>query len=165
LTSCRRLAVVCVALALLAGCGGSSPGSGATGKVNRDATVLLDTWRPQLVAAILAQGSRARAAQAGHKARAALLERQALTKLRPVEKFGRDARSRLLDSPRSATVLATIAAGDAWTEWAYTLRTAPPRGNFTQARHIADLAIEAVRRYDRAYRLLGRQPPPEFRVR
>jgi hypothetical protein len=90
------------------------------------------------------QRDRAQADRGGDAAKASTLWRQAITKLRPIEKFGRDARKHLIDAPRTPVVTATISAGDGWTQWASTLRTATPRGNFTQARHIADLGAEAI---------------------
>jgi hypothetical protein len=167
----------------LAGCGGeeqsahSRGGSGAGASaeqsthtpnadaVNADAVRLLESWRPKLVKVVMLQRDRAKAFEAGDFGKAARHERRVLRNLRPMEKWGRQARTTFIDAARSRVTRATIRAGDAWSEWAYTTRTDPPRGDFAKAQHIADLAAVGLRRSRQAYRSAGEPLPPEFQTR
>jgi hypothetical protein len=122
---------------------------------------LLDSWAVVLVANLRLQQASSKAVDAGHMERATMLERRALRGLPPIEKFGRDARTALIDSDSSGSV---TRAGDAWSEWAYVLRTDPPRGDFDKARHIAGLGVKAVRLQREAYRAIGAPIPAAFQI-
>lgn len=80
-----------------------------------------------------------------------------------IERWGRDARKEFVGDQPGDVSRRVIAAGDAWTEWAYTLRTDPPRGDFNQARHIADLAANAIRATGDAYESAGVDLPDDLR--
>ncbi len=163
-------ATVAVVLMALAGCGEDSSSSSAPPKPQQEAGQaeagrrLLDSWSKQLVPAIVLQRDRARAFEAGDAAKAAALERRSLRALRGVEKFGRDARKAFIDDPTQPEAKAVTRAGDAWTEFAYTIRTDPARGDFRKARRIADLAQKAFALHQRAYKAVGAPVPPEFQT-
>lgn len=166
------------AVLVLAGCGSDDGSGGGTGPRGGDSSTdatappaeqragdLLDEWSDKVIPALLTFRARQQAAEQGDVAKAARLERKALRRLRPAEKFGRDARKEFIDDDRQDPVVkATTDAGDAWTEWAHTIRTEPPAGDFSQAQKIADLGADAIAAHRRAYRAAGREIPPAFQT-
>jgi hypothetical protein len=167
----RRAIVICAVVLAAAGCGSSSTGTGssaggsATTSVKQRAGAVLDRWSNRLLRALLTLRARSQAVQRGDTAKAAALDRKAAREIRPIEEWGRDARETFIDDPRTPVVKTTIATGDAWTRWAYTIRTQPPAGDFGKAQKIADLSASAIALERRAYRLAGRPISAAFRTR
>jgi hypothetical protein len=76
----------------------------------------------------------------------------------------RDARKAFFDvDPPTPVTRATTAAGDAWAKWAIMLHTKQAI-SYDKAAKIADRAVDAVRRTQRAYRLAGRDIPPAWQT-
>lgn len=124
---------------------------------------VLGKWDAVLIPAVLANRDRAVAAEKGDMARAARLDRRFQRYLKRARKFGSRTRAAFVDEPDSRIKGRVTAAADAWTEWANELLTAPPAGDFDQARHIADLAAVAVAKTRRAYRAVGEPIPAAWR--
>jgi hypothetical protein len=122
---------------------------------------LLDSWSDELVEAFEVLGERREAVRAGEVARLESIDRRVRAKLRPVLEYGKTARIQLLDFSDVPVARRTIAAGDGWTEFALTV-TNTPAANFKQARKLADLGAEAVRRHQAAYSAAGEDVPPAF---
>src|SRR4051812_46709302 len=103
-----RWIAVCAATLALAGCGSSggsdSAGTGASAgtsgsDVKQRAGDLLDRWSNQPLPALVTMRARAQAAAHGDAAKAETLDRKAMRQIRPVEKWGRDARELFIDDP------------------------------------------------------------------
>lgn len=126
---------------------------------------LLDEWAEVLVPVTLIARDRRVASEAGDTADTARLESEMNRGLQRVEEFAAQARKRLLRMRETPEAKATLAAGDAWTEWAYELRTNPPAGDFDRARQMADLGAKAIRLFQDAYRAIDREIPTLFRTK
>jgi hypothetical protein len=170
------VALAAVAATGLAGCGtdarpstssGNSPPAAQSSDSSGDETAaekrLLNAWTSYLVPTLLIAKERRDADQQGDTAGAADAERRLNSRLKTIQGWGRDARKGVLNWRNTDPAKAVIADGDGWSEWAYELLQNPPRGDFKQARHIADLGSEAIARHQRAYRAVGLDIPPEFR--
>jgi hypothetical protein len=178
--SVRRAITIVAFVLLLASCGGSSnsPSATSTSSASTSASTteaptdaraaareVLHGMEDPLLSTVLTARDRAQASDAGDTEKAARLERSLNRKLKRVQGFGRDARERLINVLDTPEAKATTKAADAWTHWAFELRSHPPANNFKQAQHIADLATVAIRDYQAAYRAIGEQAPPAFRSR
>jgi hypothetical protein len=131
---------------------------------NSDGLAALRSMEDPLLATLITARDRREADEAGDVAKAVRLEARMNRQLKTVMKFGREARKRLIDIRSTPQAKAVTAAADGWTEWAYELRTNPPAGDFDQARHISDLAVDALAATQDAYEAVGTQPPPAFRA-
>jgi hypothetical protein len=167
----RVLRLACVVLLLsglllVSGCSSDDDGGTPSQSDSADeaALRLLDGWSDDLTSALVLLRDQSEAYRAGRPRRGARLERRARRLLEPVQHYGRDARKAMLDY-HAAIARKVVAAGDGWSEWAYTLLTDPPRGNFDKARHVADLGVVAIERHQAAYRAAGHEPPSAFRTR
>jgi hypothetical protein len=105
------------------------------------AVAVIDSWDEEIVAAgkALASGDQEALAAA----------------LAPIEEWGGEGREEFLVDDPSPVSRAVIAAGDAWAEWAYRLRTDPPGRDYEKARRQADLAMKAARLTVRAAAAAG----------
>jgi hypothetical protein len=161
-------AVLPLACVLLVASGCASDGDNdetpQSAEADEAALRVLDEWSDVVTTALVTVRDQSEAYRAGRARQGARLERRARRLLDPVQHYGRDARNAMFDY-RGRVARKLIAAGDGWAEWAHTLLTAPPRGDFDKARRIADLGLVAVRRHRAAYHATGREPPAAFRVR
>lgn len=85
-------------------------------------------------------------------------------RLKPLLKFGTQGRGAFLDDEPSAVTRAVVAAGDAWSRWAFVILDR--RGSvidWGNAQRIADLAAVALRRHRAAYRAARIPVPPIYR--
>jgi hypothetical protein len=141
----RIVSVVAVALlvGLIAGCGGGSTSSAPASQTNRGRQ-LLESWSAELTPTFRALNVKD--------------DHEVLEHLPRIEKFGGEARKAFKDDEPSDVTRAAIESGDSWTAWAHTLRTDPPAGDATKARHVADLGTKAVRDYRNALQAVGVDP-------
>lgn len=133
-------------------------------EVKATAGDLLDSWTTTLVPILLVARDRAQASQAGETDKASRLERTLMRELKPVTRWGRDARRAFIESDPNKLTRTTTRAGDGWAKWALMLRESTGL-NYDEAAKVADVATEALRQTQRAYRLAGRPIPPAFQNR
>jgi hypothetical protein len=144
-----------------AGGGAAATTADREGDAHEASVELLDNWSDELVEVFEVLGERREAVRAGDAAGLESIDRRVRAKLRPVLEYGKTARLQLLDFSDIPVARRTIAEGDGWTEFALTVRNTPA-ANFEQARKIADVAAEALRRHQAAYSAAGEEVPPAF---
>jgi hypothetical protein len=131
--------------------------------VHDNAETLLFDWTETIVPILLTARDRGKAYQAGDVAKNDRLTRRLIRQLRPVTKWGRDARKAFVDAEPDKATRAVTAAGDAWTKWALALRTTEAI-DYDEGARIADLGVTAIRHTRRAYKALGEDIPPVWQT-